>query len=82
MNKNSKPKLRRQSWWDYRAHPDMTAFYLERFLNYVLRAKSYNPAGSRNENHCSMKMSVLALISIKKRLSLESLKSVAERRTR
>src|SRR5262247_1096934 len=30
----SKPKRRSQSWWDDSSNPDMTALYLERFLNY------------------------------------------------
>jgi xylonate dehydratase len=30
------PKLRSQAWWDNPANPDMTALYLERFLNYGL----------------------------------------------
>jgi dihydroxy-acid dehydratase len=30
----SKRKLRSQSWWDDSANPDMTALYLERYLNY------------------------------------------------
>ncbi len=34
-----KPKLRSQSWWDDPDHPDMTALYLERFLNYGLTAE-------------------------------------------
>jgi dihydroxy-acid dehydratase len=29
-------KLRSQAWWDNSDHPDMTALYLERFLNYGL----------------------------------------------
>jgi dihydroxy-acid dehydratase len=29
-------KLRSQAWWDNAANPDMTALYLERFLNYGL----------------------------------------------
>lgn len=29
-------RLRSQSWWDNRDHPDMTALYLERYLNYGL----------------------------------------------
>src|SRR5215469_13453845 len=29
-------KLRSQAWWDNPANPDMTALYLERFLNYGL----------------------------------------------
>lgn len=29
-------KLRSQAWWDNSANPDMTALYLERFLNYGL----------------------------------------------
>src|SRR5687768_10398294 len=35
-NDNKKQKLRSQAWWDNSAHPDMTALYLERFLNYGL----------------------------------------------
>jgi dihydroxy-acid dehydratase len=35
-SKNNKPKLRSQAWWDNSANPDMTALYLERFLNYGL----------------------------------------------
>ena len=31
-----RPKLRSQAWWDNSDHPDMTALYLERFLNYGL----------------------------------------------
>ena len=29
-------KLRSQAWWDNSENPDMTALYLERFLNYGL----------------------------------------------
>jgi dihydroxy-acid dehydratase len=29
-------KLRSRAWWDNSANPDMTALYLERFLNYGL----------------------------------------------
>ena len=37
MGTNSqKPKLRSQAWWDNSANPEMTALYLERFLNYGL----------------------------------------------
>jgi xylonate dehydratase len=32
-------KLRSQAWWDNSDHPDMTALYLERFLNYGLTRK-------------------------------------------
>jgi dihydroxy-acid dehydratase len=35
-SKNKKQKLRSQAWWDNSANPDMTALYLERFLNYGL----------------------------------------------
>src|SRR5215468_2702685 len=35
-SKNNKRKLRSQAWWDNSANPDMTALYLERFLNYGL----------------------------------------------
>jgi dihydroxy-acid dehydratase len=36
-SKNNKTRnLRSQSWWDNSANPDMTALYLERFLNYGL----------------------------------------------
>src|SRR5262249_52019262 len=35
-SKNNKRKLRSQAWWDNSEHPDMTALYLERFLNYGL----------------------------------------------
>jgi dihydroxy-acid dehydratase len=31
-----KPGLRSQAWWNNSEHPDMTALYLERFLNYGL----------------------------------------------
>jgi dihydroxy-acid dehydratase len=34
--KNGKRRLRSQAWWDNPAHPEMTALYLERFLNYGL----------------------------------------------
>jgi dihydroxy-acid dehydratase len=34
--KHAGPQLRSQAWWDNSAHPDMTALYLERFLNYGL----------------------------------------------
>lgn len=33
------PRLRSQAWWDNPANPDMTALYLERFLNYGLTRK-------------------------------------------
>src|SRR5215510_3428282 len=36
MTPNNRPKLRSQAWWDNSAHPEMTALYLERFLNYGL----------------------------------------------
>lgn len=32
----TKKRLRSQAWWDNPANPDMTALYLERFLNYGL----------------------------------------------
>jgi dihydroxy-acid dehydratase len=32
----TKRRLRSQSWWDDASNPDMTALYLERFLNYGL----------------------------------------------
>ena len=35
-NGEKRMKLRSQAWWDNAAHPDMTALYLERFLNYGL----------------------------------------------
>ena len=35
-SKNGKRKLRSQAWWDNSDHPEMTALYLERFLNYGL----------------------------------------------
>src|SRR5215472_12884729 len=38
-SKNNKRKLRSQAWWDNSAHPDMTALYLERFLNYGITRK-------------------------------------------
>jgi dihydroxy-acid dehydratase len=34
--KDRKRKLRSQAWWDNSANPDMTALYLERYLNYGL----------------------------------------------
>ncbi|NOK32938.1 dihydroxy-acid dehydratase family protein [Corallococcus exercitus] len=34
--KDTKRALRSQAWWDNSANPDMTALYLERFLNYGL----------------------------------------------
>jgi dihydroxy-acid dehydratase len=37
--KHHQRKLRSQSWWDDPTHPDMTALYLERFLNYGLTRK-------------------------------------------
>jgi dihydroxy-acid dehydratase len=36
MTSNNRPKLRSQAWWDNSDNPDMTALYLERFLNYGL----------------------------------------------
>src|SRR5215831_15372589 len=36
MTANNRPKLRSQAWWDNSDNPDMTALYLERFLNYGL----------------------------------------------
>jgi xylonate dehydratase len=36
MASPKKPKLRSQAWWDNPDNPDMTALYLERFLNYGL----------------------------------------------
>src|SRR6516162_7543028 len=36
MTPNNRPKLRSQAWWDNSDNPDMTALYLERFLNYGL----------------------------------------------
>jgi dihydroxy-acid dehydratase len=36
MTPSSRPKLRSQAWWDNSDNPDMTALYLERFLNYGL----------------------------------------------
>lgn len=33
---SQKPKLRSQAWWDNSANPEMTALYLERFLNFGL----------------------------------------------
>jgi dihydroxy-acid dehydratase len=35
-SKNGKRTLRSQAWWDNSDHPEMTALYLERFLNYGL----------------------------------------------
>src|SRR5215471_1440676 len=35
-SKNGKKTLRSQAWWDNSENPDMTALYLERFLNYGL----------------------------------------------
>src|SRR5499425_3162913 len=35
-SRNNKRTLRSQAWWDNSAHPEMTALYLERFLNYGL----------------------------------------------
>src|SRR5262245_45921193 len=35
-SRNNKRKLRSQAWWDNSAHPEMTALYLERYLNYGL----------------------------------------------
>src|SRR5215468_958297 len=34
--KNGKKTLRSQAWWDNSENPDMTALYLERYLNYGL----------------------------------------------
>jgi dihydroxy-acid dehydratase len=34
--KNGKRTLRSQAWWDNSDHPEMTALYLERFLNFGL----------------------------------------------
>ena len=34
--KNGKRRLRSQAWWDNSDHPEMTALYLERFLNFGL----------------------------------------------
>src|SRR5262250_118171 len=36
MTPNNRPKLRSQAWWDNSDNPDMTALYLERYLNYGL----------------------------------------------
>src|SRR5262252_2245963 len=36
MRSQNGPKLRSQAWWDNSENPDMTALYLERFLNYGL----------------------------------------------
>lgn len=36
MASRKKGRLRSQEWWDNGAHPDMTALYLERYLNYGL----------------------------------------------
>jgi dihydroxy-acid dehydratase len=36
MAPDNRPKLRSQAWWDNSANPDMTALYLERFLNFGL----------------------------------------------
>src|SRR5215471_9142293 len=36
MTSQNGPKLRSQAWWDNSENPDMTALYLERFLNYGL----------------------------------------------
>ena len=33
MTPHNGSKLRSQAWWDNSENPDMTAFYLERFLN-------------------------------------------------
>jgi dihydroxy-acid dehydratase len=30
------PRLRSQQWWDNPVNPDMTALYLERYLNFGL----------------------------------------------
>jgi dihydroxy-acid dehydratase len=35
-SKSTRRKLRSQAWWDNSANPEMTALYLERFLNYGL----------------------------------------------
>jgi dihydroxy-acid dehydratase len=35
-SKNGKRMLRSQAWWDNSDHPEMTALYLERFLNFGL----------------------------------------------
>jgi dihydroxy-acid dehydratase len=35
-SKDGKRKLRSQAWWDNSDHPEMTALYLERFLNFGL----------------------------------------------
>jgi dihydroxy-acid dehydratase len=35
-SKNGERKLRSQAWWDNSDNPEMTALYLERFLNYGL----------------------------------------------
>ena len=36
MTPHDGSKLRSQAWWDNSENPDMTALYLERFLNYGL----------------------------------------------
>ena len=36
MSEINRGKLRSQAWWDNPSNPDMTALYLERFLNYGL----------------------------------------------
>jgi hypothetical protein len=63
MNKKSKAKLRRQAWWEYPAHPDLTSLYLQRFLNYRFdsRRAAIRPAHGRK----SLMKSPLVLISIK-----------------
>ena len=36
MTEQGKRRLRSQDWWDDYKEPDMTALYLERYLNYGL----------------------------------------------
>ena len=36
MTDQGKRRLRSQDWWDDYKEPDMTALYLERYLNYGL----------------------------------------------
>ena len=36
MSEDGKRRLRSREWWDDADHPDMTALYLERYLNYGL----------------------------------------------
>ena len=45
---NAKPRLRSRLWFDNPDNPDMTALYLERYLNYGLTARGARSRASRS----------------------------------